>query len=117
MPKVLTEASLVNCAHVGQVLATAGQSKLKVAGSRVLVLGDLVGKPIAGCTTPPVPVAGTLPCLATVTAGPSGVAPKLRVAGRPVLLESISGQTSGTIGGAPQTWSVTSANQTRLKVG
>lgn len=117
MPKVLTETAQIACAHMGKVQAVAGQVKLKVQGSRALVSGDLAGKPVAGCATPPNPNTSTVPCLSTTSAGAQGVSTKLKVNGRGVLLESISGQTSGTVGGTPQTWSVVSANQLKLNAG
>ena len=117
MGNVLTETSQINCAHAGKVQATAGQSKLRVAGSRVLVLGDLLGATVAGCAMPPDPNTATTPCVAVasaVAAPQQGVATKLRVGGRGVLLDGVRGQTSGTVSGTPQTWSVSSANQTKL---
>ncbi|MDT5293175.1 MAG: hypothetical protein QOJ76_55 [Acidobacteriota bacterium] len=114
MANVLTETSQIVCAHAGKVQATAGQSKLRIAGSRVLVLGDVVGAPVAGCVTPPDPNTATTPCIAVASAGPQGVAAKLRVGGRGVLLDALRGQTSGTVSGMPQTWSVVAANQTKL---
>lgn len=114
MANVLTETSQINCAHAGKVQAAASQSKLRIAGSRVLVLGDIIGAPVAGCATPPNPNTATTPCIAVASAGPQGVAAKLRVGGRGVLLDALRGQTSGTISGTPQTWSVAAANQTQL---
>ena len=115
MGSPITESSRVACGHTGAVQLLASQSKLTVGGSKVLVDGDLAGKPITGCTTVPVVAAGTATCLAVASILPGGVAQKLTVGGRGVLLDSIQGQTSGTISGTPQTWSVQSVGQTKLE--
>jgi hypothetical protein len=114
MPLVITEKSSLACAHKGTVTPTASQSKLKVAGAGVLVSGDLKGKTISLCTTVPNPNTSTLACLA-IQSEQGGVAGKLKVAGTGVLLETVSGQTTGTVGGTPQTWSVQDAGQSKLK--
>ena len=112
MPGVLTAGSSVKCLHQGTVQLSAGQQKLKVAGNAVLVMGDLMGKSISAC---PVPTAGpppTKPCT-TTTAMLAGTAAKLKVDGKPVLLETANGTTDG-LAPAPGTWSVQSAAQTKL---
>jgi hypothetical protein len=113
MASVVTEQSTITCTHQGQVQAVAGQSKLKVAGALVLVDGDLNLATISGCTTVANPPAGTVTC-ATTTPPTSGVATKLKVGGKGVLLDSVAGKTSGTVTGTPQDWSVQSAGQSRL---
>lgn len=112
MPAALTESSTLKCTHQGSIQLHAGQSKLTVNGSKVLVAGDLAGAAIAGCMLVP-PPATNVTC-ATVATAIGGVALKLKVDGKGVLLESIQGQTSGSVGGTPQTWSVQSAGQTKL---
>lgn len=114
MPLVITEQSSLACAHQGTVKPVASQAKLKVAGAAVLVTGDLKGKPISLCKTLPDAVHGMAPCLA-ITSEEGGVASKLKVAGKAVLLETIKGQTNGTVSSTPQTWSVQSAGQSKLK--
>jgi hypothetical protein len=116
MPAVLTENSTITCAHQGSVQRRAGQGNLTVNGQKVLVLGDLVGAAISGCANPVAPPSGNKTCTAT-TAAIGGVSTKLRVGGKLVLLETINGLTDGTLGGAPQPWSVKSAGQTKLKAG
>jgi hypothetical protein len=115
MPLVLTEKSSLVCANQGAVQLTATQSKLTVAGAKVLVTGDLASAPIRRCTTPtvsgPPPSA---PCM-TITSAVGGVSAKLKVAGKGVLLEAIKGQTSGTVAGVLQTWSVQNAGQSKLR--
>ena len=113
MGATLTESSTVACSHNGSVQLHAGQSKLSVGGSKVLVDGDLSGASIGGCLTVTDPNTAALQC-ATVAMAIGGVAGKLKVDGKGVLLEAIQGQTSGTVGGAPQSWSVQSAGQTKL---
>lgn len=114
MSLALTEKSTLNCLHQGSVKLTSKQSKLKVAGTNVLVAGDLTGASISGCSTTPDPNTATLKCLLILTAI-GGVSSKLKVSGAGVLLETIQGQTTGTLGGTPQTWSVKSAGQSKLK--
>jgi hypothetical protein len=114
MPAVLTESSTLTCAHTGAVQLIAGQSKLTVNGSKVLVDGDLSDKLIDGCVTVPDPTTSTVKCL-SVASAIGGVATKLKVEGKGALLESIGGQTNGTVVGTPQTWSVQSAGQTKLE--
>jgi hypothetical protein len=114
MAGVLTESSTVKCAHQGTVKLTASQSKLTVGGKKVLVEGDLTAPPaqVSSCAT--VVNQTSTKCL-MVSSAMGGVAQKLKVGGKGVLLESVQGQTSGVIGGTPQTWSVQDAGQTKLK--
>ncbi len=113
MAAVLTEQSTIKCAHQGTIKPIASQTKLKVAGSNVLVQGDLNGKPISGCTTPIDPNTSSKTCM-TITSEIPGMAMKLKVNGKGVLLPTVQGMTDGTMGG-PQTWSVQDAAQTKLK--
>lgn len=110
MGAALTEASTVKCAHAGSVQLSAGQSKLTVNGNKVLVDGDLTGASINTCSTPI--TSSSSPCQ-SATPLPGGVAAKLKVDGKGVLLEDIKGLTDGV--GAPPNWSVESAGQTRLQ--
>ncbi|MCP4259935.1 MAG: hypothetical protein GY774_20840 [Planctomycetes bacterium] len=112
MPNVLTESSIIKCSNQGTVQLTAGQSNLYVNGSKVLVENDLNGKSISGCLT--IPSTNTVTCMNVVTAI-NGVATKLKVNGKGVLLETINGQSSGTVSGMIQTWSVQSSGQSKLK--
>ncbi len=113
MPAVITEQSALACAHAGQVQLSSSQGQLKVAGAAVLVDGDMAGKSIAACVTVPDPNTATVKCLHTQPQL-AGVAAKLTVGGKGVLLEAANGLTDGTVGGTPQTWSVTSAGQSKL---
>jgi hypothetical protein len=112
MSFVLTEKSTLTCAHKGSLQLTAGQSKLTVGGAKVLVERDLNGAEIRACETVPAP--NISKCL-NVASARAGVAGKLKVGGRGVLLEEIQGLTNGTVGGTPQKWSVQNAGQSKLK--
>src|SRR5215213_5941774 len=112
MPAVLTESSTVKCADQGTVQLRAGQSKLTVNGSKVLVDGDLAGASLGLCTLATTNTTKT--CSAVALVLPGGVAGKLKVDGKGVLLESIKGTTDGFIPAGPRTWSVQSAGQTKL---
>ena len=114
MAYVLTVQSSVSCAHQGTVQLTSIQNKLKIGGAAVLVDGDLNGAAVSGCTTVTDPNTGALMC-ATVSTAIGGVATKLKVGGKGVLLDTIQGQTNGTVGGVLQTWSVTSAGQSKVQ--
>lgn len=117
MPQVLTEQSTLQCAHAGSVQLVASQSKLKVKGAAVLVQGDLDGKAISACPTPvqpPPPGPVSKPCL-LIASTIEGVARRLKVGGKGVLLQTIQGQTDGQVANVPQTWSVADAGQTKLQ--
>jgi hypothetical protein len=114
MSYVLIENSTVTCSHDGKTKLIAGQSKLTVQGNKVLVEGDLDGAMISGCKTVPDPNTSTLQCL-SVSSALGGVAGKLKVSNKGVLLEDIQGQTSGTVSTIIQAWSVQHAGHTKLK--
>lgn len=119
MPKVLTAQSDIQCAHAGGVKPVASGAKLKVGGAPVLLQGDLDSAPIPPptlCATVPDPNTSTIKCTAT-TSALGGVATKLKVGGKGVLLETVQGMTNGTVGGPAvfQTWRVVSAGQTKLE--
>ena len=111
MPAALTESSKLACGHTGTVQLRAGQSKLTVNGNKVLVMGDLTGADVSGCTVVTNPQAGTKQCL-KVSSAAGGVATKLKVGGKGVLLETIAGTTDGT---PVPAWTVQSAGQSKLK--
>ena len=117
MSLVLTEKSALACANEGTVQLTATQSKLSVAGAKVLVTGDLASAPITGCQivpAPPPPGPVSSKCL-TIVSVEGGVSEKLKVAGKGVLLETVHGKTSGILQNNVQTWSVQNAGQSKLK--
>lgn len=110
MPKVLTTAATIKCSHQGTVtVPSAGQSVLEVEGSPVLVLGDLVGKSISGCTL--TPSQSTKPCVST-TSMIVGDATTVEAGGMAVLLETAQGLTDST---PPGTWSVQAAGQSSVE--
>lgn len=110
MPLVLNASAVIRCVHgTGVVRPVPSQQRLKVDGQPVLLLTDLIGAPIAGCTNND-PPRGILPCL-TVVSVTAGQARKLTVGGVPVLLDSASGVTSST---PPGIFSVSSAGQSKV---
>jgi hypothetical protein len=117
MSLVLTEKSSLVCANQGAVQLTATQSKLTVAGAKVLVTGDLASAPISGCVivpAPPPPGPVSAKCLAIMSVI-GGVSAKLKMSGKGVLLDTVHGTTSGLLANVVQTWSVQSAGQSKLK--
>lgn len=117
MSLVLTEKSSLVCANKGAVQLTATQSKLTVAGAKVLVTGDLTSAPISHCViiaAPPPPGPLSAKCL-MIASAVGGVSVKLKVVGKGVLLETVQGTTSGVLANVVQTWSVQSAGQSKLK--
>jgi hypothetical protein len=110
MPKVLTTAAQIKCSHQGTVtVSSAGQSVLEVDGNSVLVLGDLVGKSVSGCTL--TPSQSTKPCT-TTTSMIVGDAQTMEAGGMAVLLETAQGLTDST---PPGTWSVQDAGQSSVE--
>jgi hypothetical protein len=113
MAAVLTESSTLACGDAGSLKLNAGQSKLTINGNKVLVQGDLDGATVERCPTPDNANPPSKKCtLVSSTIG--GVAGKLTVDGKGVLLESIQGLTDGLVGPKIGTWSVQSAGQTKL---
>ena len=118
MASVLTEASTVLCGppvpplpapptqHGGTVAAVTA-AKLAVGGKRVLVSTSLGA--IAGCANS---APGTVPCTAVLPAPPLPMATKLRAAGVPVLLDTITG--AGKTNGNPPGFLAAAANQVKL---
>ena len=110
MANLITEQSSVVCSHQGKVVLKGSQNKLKIDGARVLLMADMTGAAIVGCTQTNA-AAGQKPCL-TVVSVLSGMATKCSVDGQPVLLESAQGVTDGV---PPGSWSAQSAGQTKLQ--
>jgi archaellum component FlaF (FlaF/FlaG flagellin family) len=110
MPKVLTTAAQIKCSHQGTVtVSSAGQSVVEVDGSSVLVMGDLVGKSVSGCTL--TPSQNSKPCT-TTTSMIVGAATRMEAGGNAVLLETATGLTDST---PPGTWSVQDAGQSSVE--
>ena len=89
----LTEDATVTCKHVlGVVKNQPSQALVTIAGRRVLVEADPVGRSIGGCPN----VGATIkPCLTTL-AVQQGYSPLVKVGGRRVVLDTLSGLTDGT---------------------
>jgi hypothetical protein len=94
--KFLTEDARLVCVHPGgEVVIKARQSWVTIARRRVLVATDPEGCNIVKCSnlvTPNVPCTKTLP----VITGYSGF---IRIDGRKVCLDTVTGLTNGTLQG------------------
>ncbi|SNS15197.1 hypothetical protein SAMN04488107_1625 [Geodermatophilus saharensis] len=115
MASVVTRASTVSCGHVlppklGKVELTS-TAKLKV-GDNPVVLG-ISGATVGDCGTVADPNTSTKPC--TTATAAAGFATKLKVGNQPVLLETLSGTTDGTVSGTPQTALAWKAPLTKLQ--
>jgi hypothetical protein len=84
---------VITCDHrLGMVGVAASQDLVSIEGRRVLVEPDPEGRPIAGCPN----VGGVIkPCLLTLEPE-AGYSALVRIDGRPVCLEPLSGRTDGT---------------------
>ena len=91
--KFLTEDAVIKCKHVvGLVKIAPSQPWVTIEGRKVLVATDPEGRPISGCPN----IGATIkPCTSTlkVQEGYSGL---LRIDGRAVCLDTVSGLTDGT---------------------
>ncbi len=93
----LSDQAKIVCNHeLGQVQNVPSQNWVKIAGHPILVNNDPEGKAIKGCPNYGV---GIKPCQTTlkVTIGYSGF---IRIDGRAISLDSLSGLTDGTPPGA-----------------
>jgi hypothetical protein len=90
---LLTEDAVVVCTHeAGIVKLEAGQALVTIGGRRVLVEIDPQGCPIAGC---PNVGPGIKACLTTLVVK-EGYSELLRIEGRRVCLDTVTGLTDGT---------------------
>jgi len=92
---LITENAVLVCAHESGLVGIAPSQRLvRAEGQRILVEPDPVAKPIVGCPNfnPP---AGIKPCTSTlaVQEGYSGL---IRIDGRRVCLDTVTGLTDGT---------------------
>ncbi len=90
---LITEDAVIVCKHeLGRVKLEPAQGLVTIGGRRVLVEKDPEGRPISGC---PNIGAAIKPCTNTlaVRVGYSGL---LRIGGRSVCLDTVSGLTDGT---------------------
>ncbi len=91
MPYVLTAAGSGGCAHQGKT-KLPGSAKLTVAGQPVVVADDVAGWSIVGCTQTD-SSKSQVACLKFLSF--DGRSTKLKVGGKPVVLDSFSGRTNG----------------------
>ncbi len=91
--ELLTEDADLRCAHeLGKVGIVAGQRWVRIEGRRVLVERDPEGRPISGCPN----YGPTIkPCTSTLVVE-TGYSPLVRIDGRRVCLDTVTGVTDGT---------------------
>lgn len=91
--RLLTVDALMVCAHeLGKVGLVPSQRWVTVSGRPVLVRADPEGRPIAGCPN----IGPTIkPCTSTL-AVQRGYSEFIRIDGRAVCLDSVTGLTDGT---------------------
>jgi hypothetical protein len=90
--RLLTEDAKVVCGHeMGRVSIDATQTLVTIAGRRILVERDPEGRSISGCPL----VFPFKPCLHTLPVR-AGYSELLRIEGRRVCLDSLTGLTDGT---------------------
>jgi hypothetical protein len=91
--QLLTEDAVLVCAHeLGKVMILASQGLVTIAGRKVLVETDPEGKLIASCPN----VGPTIkPCTNTLKVQ-TGYSTFMRVDGRRICLDTVTGLTDGT---------------------
>ena len=90
--RLLTDQAQLSCKHHGRLVMVASQQWVKINGRPILVAPDPEGRLIVACPN----LGPTIkPCTTSlkVSQGYSGF---IRIAGRPVSLESVTGLTDGT---------------------
>jgi hypothetical protein len=91
--KWITQDALVRCDHVmGIVQIVPSQNWVTIESRAVLVAKDPEGRPIAGCPNAAPPMR---PCLTTLVVR-EGYSDLLRIDGRAVCLDTITGRTDGS---------------------
>lgn len=91
--RLLTQDAILNCAHEsGLVGIIATQDLVTIIKRRVLVATDPEQRPIVGC---PMYGPGVKPCVTTLKVQ-SGYSDLLRINGKRVCLDTITGLTDGT---------------------
>jgi hypothetical protein len=91
--KLVVQSAIVCCDHQSGIVAiAASQSLVTVNGVAVLVEGDPVGKGIAGCPN----LGATIKPCTTTTSVTDGYSSLLRIDGRKVCLDTVTGLTDGT---------------------
>jgi hypothetical protein len=92
--RLLTENAILRCDHGGSVSLAPTQSWVTIERRRILVATNPENRSIGGCTNNNPPL-GLKPCLNTL-AVTHGYSEFVRVDGRRVCLESVTGNTDGT---------------------
>jgi hypothetical protein len=113
MARVLTDVSSIDCGHGGRV-STAGETKLKADGALVLLEPGIQSRSVGGCPVVDDANTSTVKCR-IVTAVTAGRSTKLRVNGRPVMIETLAGSTDGKAGGTPAQLLSARAGQSKLE--
>jgi hypothetical protein len=91
--RVLTQDALLLCKHgLGRVALAATQTWVTVEKRAVLLRPDPEGKAIAGCPN----VGPTIKPCTTTLAVDAGYSSFVRVDGRPICLDTVTGLTDGT---------------------
>jgi hypothetical protein len=89
----ITDTARIVCSHqTGSVALAASQHWVQAEGGHVLVLGDLEGCAIAGCSNYGVNVK---PCTSTLVTS-AGISAFITIDGVPVLRDDATGYTDGT---------------------
>lgn len=112
MAVVLISNSNVTCGHLGKVQVSSS-AKLRVNGQPVLLKSSIENKTVANCGTVPNPNTGAKPCTKVIAVS-TGEATKLKVGGKAVILDTLTGDTDGTVGGTPQKLLSGTAQQSKL---
>jgi hypothetical protein len=92
MTKWLTEDATLLCMHGGRVANEPAQRLVTIGGRRVLVENDPEGRKISSCPYRSVTIK---PCLRTLKVQ-AGYSAFVRVDGKRVCLETVTGPTEGT---------------------
>ena len=115
------------CPHGGQIKLLSGDPRLQVGTANAVVSGMEVGLSFASPVSPPSPRTVTpctataagpsnfSPCIAPQPSGPSGLARKLFVGGRPALLETATGLVVNAAFPPGLTWRVADPGQSKLE--
>ncbi len=108
---ILTEDAIIVCTHeLGIVKLEAGQELVRISGRRVLVEIDPQDRPISGC---PMVGPGIKACLTTLVVK-EGYSELLRINGKRVCLDTVTGFTDGTPPGTVK-YKVNNPGQTLVK--
>jgi len=106
--KILTHNAILKCGHeTGLVGIVPSQHLVSISGRKVLVYNDPEARPIVGCTNVGMSI---LPCTTTLPVEKGGYSDMLRIDGKKVCLDTVTGKTVGTP--PSNTYSVSNPGQT-----